>query len=133
MLTFNISATLRKWCLEYVILLFIRSYYCDIWSPISSYDVCCPQCCLQCVSSFIHHHSSPFIHSFIHSFIIHQSLLCILQCDDGEKYGFVVEWYDPTACLIRRYTLTFYTWDNSVDMVNFNYCQINKYINIIII
>jgi nucleoside-diphosphate kinase len=33
-----------------------------------------------------------------------------------EKYCFAMEWFDPQADLIRRYSLTFYPRDNSIDM-----------------
>ena len=33
-----------------------------------------------------------------------------------EKYGFIAEWYDPSASLIRRYQLLYYTADESIEM-----------------
>ena len=33
------------------------------------------------------------------------------------RYAFVVEWYDPTASLIRQYQLIFYASDNTLEMV----------------
>lgn len=38
------------------------------------------------------------------------------MCDEGDRYCFIVEWYDPAACLVRRYTFTFHDGDNSVEM-----------------
>ena len=33
------------------------------------------------------------------------------------RYAFVVEWYDPTASLIRQYQLIFYASDSTLEMV----------------
>jgi len=35
---------------------------------------------------------------------------------DSESFGFVVEWYDPLAALVRQYQLIFYTADGTVEM-----------------
>lgn len=34
-----------------------------------------------------------------------------------DRYVFLVEWYDQPAALVRTYNLTYYTVDNSIDMV----------------
>lgn len=33
-----------------------------------------------------------------------------------ERYVFIVEWYDPQACLIRSFNLTYYLSDGTIDM-----------------
>jgi nucleoside-diphosphate kinase len=35
-----------------------------------------------------------------------------------ERYVFFVEWYDQPADLVRKYSLTYYSVDDSIDMVN---------------
>ena len=35
-----------------------------------------------------------------------------------ERYVFIVEWYDQQASLLRNYQITYYTSDNSLEMVN---------------
>ena len=34
-----------------------------------------------------------------------------------ERYVFVVEWYDSAASLIRTYNLTYFSSDNTIEMV----------------
>jgi len=34
-----------------------------------------------------------------------------------DRYVFVIEWYDQAASLIRKYNLTYYIVDNTIDMV----------------
>ncbi|XP_061834404.1 nucleoside diphosphate kinase homolog 7 [Nerophis lumbriciformis] len=36
--------------------------------------------------------------------------------DIKDRFAFLAEWYDPTACLLRRYQLFYYPNDNSVEM-----------------
>ena len=31
--------------------------------------------------------------------------------------SFLVEWYDPAASLVRKYVLSYYDFDDTVDMV----------------
>jgi len=33
------------------------------------------------------------------------------------RYAFLVEWYDPTASLIRQYQLIYYASDGTLEMV----------------
>ena len=39
------------------------------------------------------------------------------QGKSDERYCFVVDWFDPTASLVRKYQLIFYTADGTVEMV----------------
>ena len=34
-----------------------------------------------------------------------------------ERFVFVVEWYDQQASLLRNYQLTYFTADNTIEMV----------------
>ena len=34
-----------------------------------------------------------------------------------ERFVFVVEWYDQQASLLRNYQLTYFTGDNTIEMV----------------
>ncbi|XP_054644670.1 nucleoside diphosphate kinase 7 [Dunckerocampus dactyliophorus] len=36
--------------------------------------------------------------------------------DNKDRFAFLAEWYDPTACLLRRYQFFYYPNDNSVEM-----------------
>nr|XP_057928705.1 nucleoside diphosphate kinase 7 isoform X2 [Doryrhamphus excisus] len=36
--------------------------------------------------------------------------------DTKERFAFLAEWYDPAACLVRRYQFFYYPNDNSVEM-----------------
>ena len=42
------------------------------------------------------------------------------QQQDAEtrRYSFLVEWYDPIATLVRKYVLSYYDFDDTVDMVS---------------
>jgi hypothetical protein len=35
-----------------------------------------------------------------------------------DRYVFVTEWFDQAASLIRKYNLTYFTVDNTIDMVS---------------
>jgi hypothetical protein len=36
-----------------------------------------------------------------------------------ERFVFLVEWFDQAAALIRKYNLTYFTVDNTIEMVAF--------------
>ena len=42
--------------------------------------------------------------------------LAVIMESNEDRYVFLVEWYDQPADLVRKYQLTFYCIDNSVDM-----------------
>lgn len=47
----------------------------------------------------------------------HATLPCSQPSSNDARYAFVVEWYDPTASLIRQYQLIFYASDSTLEMV----------------
>jgi hypothetical protein len=47
----------------------------------------------------------------------HATVPCSQPSSNDARYAFVVEWYDPTASLIRQYQLIFYASDSTLEMV----------------
>ena len=43
-----------------------------------------------------------------------------------ERYVFVIEWFDQSASLIRKYNLTYFTVDNTIEMVTFHLVRSKK-------
>jgi len=41
---------------------------------------------------------------------------CKFNCNEDDRLSFIVEWYDPTAALVRKYMLHFYDFDGTVEM-----------------
>ncbi|XP_065180479.1 nucleoside diphosphate kinase homolog 7-like isoform X2 [Sycon ciliatum] len=49
---------------------------------------------------------------------------------EGERFAFLVEWYDSLAVIVRRYNFLFYPKDNSVEMYHLDKSTAEEFLEV---